>query len=295
VADVPCAGRQVQLLLHVRKLRCASVSCPRKIFAERLGPFVEAWARKTTRLRQATLAIGLSTCGEGGARLAARLAIATSPTTLLRRSMALPLPPVAPVTHLGSDDFALRRGRTSGTGLVDLRRHKVMDLLPDRQAETANAWMHAHREIEPFLRDRGGDDAAAARQGAPQAVQTADRFHLCKKLAEAVEKALARCRAGLRKEQQAQETPAACAAAAAPAPVLTADGQPYAAHQPARYERYQQVVTLRKQGLKSKELASRLGMGRRTVQSWLAHDTSPETHDHPRRHRSRFDARRGRL
>src|SRR5215469_3847660 len=79
VADLPCAGRRVQLILHVRKFRCESVSCPRKIFAERLGPFVEAWARKTTRLCQAIEAIGLSTCGEGGARLADRLGIATSP------------------------------------------------------------------------------------------------------------------------------------------------------------------------------------------------------------------------
>jgi len=61
VADLPCAGRRVQLILHVRKFRCESVSCPRKIFAERLGPFVEAWARKTTRLCQAIEAIGLST------------------------------------------------------------------------------------------------------------------------------------------------------------------------------------------------------------------------------------------
>jgi transposase len=93
--------------------------------------------------------------------------------------MALPLPPVETVTHLGIDDFALRRGRTYGTVLVDLRRHRVIDLLPDRQADTAKVWMQAHAEIEPFLRDRGGDYAAAASQGAPQAIQTADRFHLC--------------------------------------------------------------------------------------------------------------------
>jgi transposase len=164
--------------LRVRKFRCDTVSCPRKIFVERLGPFIEAWARKTTRLREEIEAIGLSTCGEVGARLADRLAIATSPTTILRRIMDLPLPLVGNVTHLGIDDFALRRGRTYGTVLVDLKRHKVLDLLPDRQAKTAQAWIEAHPEIELVSRDRGGEYAAAARQGAPQAIQTADRFHL---------------------------------------------------------------------------------------------------------------------
>ncbi len=150
--------------------------------------------------------------------------------------------------------------------------------------------MQARPEIELVSRDRGGDYATAARQGAPQAVQTADRFHLCKNLAEAVEKALARCRAELRKDQKAKETSDALSGEAAPAPLLTADGQPYTAHQTERYDRYQQVVTLHKQGMKIKEIASRIGMGRRTVQSWLAHDTYPETHYHTRRHRSRFDA-----
>jgi transposase len=178
VADVPCAGRRVQLILHVRKFRCDTATCPRKVFAERLGSFVEVRARQTTRHRQAIEAIGLATCGEGGARLADRLGMATSPTTLLRRIMALPLPSVETVTHLGIDDFAFRRGRTYGTVLVDLRRHKVIDLLPDRKAETAKAWMQARPEIELVSRDRGGDYATAARQGAPQAVQTADRFHL---------------------------------------------------------------------------------------------------------------------
>ncbi len=246
VADLPIAGRRVQLLLHVRKFRCDTVSCPRKVFAERLGSFVEAWARKTTRLREVIEAIGLSTCGEGGARLAGRLGIVTSPTTILRCVMALPLPPSAPVTHLGIDDFALRRGRTYGTVLVDLSRHTVIDLLPDRKAETAAGWMQTRPEIELVSRDRGGDYATAAREGAPQAIQTADRFHLCKNLTEAVEKVLARCRTEIRKNQKAKEkTPAIPCREAPPSPLLTADGKPYSAHQTERYDRYQQVVAER--------------------------------------------------
>lgn len=289
VADLPCAGHRVLLLLHVRKFRCDTVSCPRKVFAERLGPFIEAWARKTTRLRLAIEAIGLATCGEGGARLADRLGIATSPTTVLRCVMALPLPPVEPVSHLDIDDFALRRGRTYGTVLVDLTRHKPIDLLPDRKAETAKAWMQAREEIELVSRDRGGDYATAAREGAPQAAQTADRFHLCKNLTEAVEKALARCRAEIRKSQKAKKKPTEDVLEEEPVPAIsTSDGKPYSAHQTERYDRYQQVIALREQGAKVKDIATRVGLGKRTVQRWLKDGTYVETNYH-HRHRSRFD------
>ena len=289
MADAPCAGRHVQLILRVRKFRCDTAEYPRKIFAERLGPFIGAWARKTTRLREAIEAIGLSTCGEVGARLASRLGMATSPTTVLRRTMDVPMPAVGTVTHLGIDDFALRRGRTYGTVLVDLKLHKVLDLLPDRKAETANAWIQAHPEIKLVSRDRGGDYAAAARQGAPQAVQTADRFHLVKNLAEAVQKALACCGGEIRKDRKAEET------AVAPSPEeplpshLTSGGRLYSVHQTERYDRYQQVVALRDQGVKVQEIAKRVGLGMRTVQRWVTQGGYVETNYH-HKHRSRYDA-----
>src|SRR5215831_8142861 len=83
VADVPYAGRQVHLILRVRKFRCETTECPRRVFAERLAPFIEPWARMTTRLSQTIEAIGLATSGELGSRFAPRLGIVTSPTTIL--------------------------------------------------------------------------------------------------------------------------------------------------------------------------------------------------------------------
>jgi transposase len=172
---------------------------------------------------------------------------------------------------------------------VDLKRHKVIDLLPDRKAETAKAWMQARPEIELVSRDRGGDYAAAASQGAPQAAQIADRFHLCKNLTEAVEKALARCRAEIGKSQKAKKKPAEDTPPEPPPPaLLTSDGKPYSAHQTERYDRYQQVVVLREQGAKVKEIAKRVGLGVRTVQRWLKDGTYGETNYH-HRHRSSFD------
>jgi transposase len=178
VADLPCAGFRVQLILHVRRFFCVQIDCNRKIFTERLPAFVLPWARLTVRLCEAFQSLGLATSGELGTRLAERLAIQTSPTTILRRIMTLPTGAVKRVVELGIDDFAFRRGRKFGTILVDMQSHQTIDLLPDRKKETAATWMSMHPEIKLVSRDRGGDYASAAASGAPQAIQVADRFHL---------------------------------------------------------------------------------------------------------------------
>jgi len=43
----------------------------------------------------------------------------------------------------------------------------VIDVLPDRTAETVATWLLEHPEVEVVSRDRGGAYAEAARQGAP--------------------------------------------------------------------------------------------------------------------------------
>jgi transposase len=106
VKDLPCAGQQVQLILHVRKFFCDTAHCMRKIFAEPLPQLVALWAQMTTSLSQAIQAIGLATCGRLGARLASRLGIATSRMTRVRRVMALPTKPAEQVQCLGIDDFS---------------------------------------------------------------------------------------------------------------------------------------------------------------------------------------------
>ena len=177
-ADLACGGHQVQLILHVRKFFCTNRECPRKIFVERLTAFLQPWARLTTRLGEQIEAIGLASCGRLGARLGSRLRIETSRTSILRRVMKLPTSETDKVQHLGVDDFSFRRGRTFGTVLVDLQRHQILDLLPDRQKDTAAAWMKTHPEITHVSRDRGSEYASAASAGAPQAIQVADRFHV---------------------------------------------------------------------------------------------------------------------
>lgn len=177
VADLPCGGQQVRLLIQVRKCFCDAPDYARKIFVERLTPFVDTFARVTQRLYQIVQIIGLATGGILGVRVTDRLEIQTSRHTILRRIMALPAEPVGKVSQIGIDDFSFRRGCKFGTIIVDLRTHQVLDVLPDRTADTSAAWMGCHPEIEVVSRDRGGD-YAAARKADPGATQTADRFHL---------------------------------------------------------------------------------------------------------------------
>ncbi len=176
--DVPCGGRQVLLALTVRKFYCRNAYCSRKVFAERFPDFVEPWARMTIRHCQQITSIGLATCGKGGTRLAARLGIHTTRQTILRRIMDLPDSSAGVILFLGIDDFSFRRSYRFGTILVNLESHRVVDLLPDREAETSAAWMRQQLDLMAVSRDRGGAYASAAAQGAPQATQCADRFHL---------------------------------------------------------------------------------------------------------------------
>src|SRR6266700_2927446 len=199
--DVPCAGRRVQLVLTVRKFSCRNPYCERKVFAEHFPNFVEPWARTTIRHCQQITSIGLATCGKGGTRLAARLGIHTTRQTILRRIMALPESSAESILFLGIDDFSFRRGLRFGTLLVNLESRRVVDLLADREAETSAAWMRQHPDLKAVSRDRGGAYASAAAQGAPQATQCADRFHLLKNLGEALEDLLARHLSASRKRQ----------------------------------------------------------------------------------------------
>jgi transposase len=253
----------------------------------------------TNRLRQWIEAIARAASGEVGARLAEHLGMGVSPTTILRRLMALFTPPVGAVSVLGIDDWSFRRGRKFGTILVDLTTHATIDLLPDRSAETAAAWMRLHPEIDIVSRDRGEDYASAARLGAPQARQVADRFHLAKNLKEIVEEILARCRAEIRQaskpsgtpptvqeEQKVDQTPAL---SDQPSDSYPLAGSAHLARHAERSDRYQQLVELRNEGLTTKEIARRLDMAERTVRHWFKQGIPYENPESRRKEGNRID------
>jgi transposase len=200
------------------------------------------------------VAVGLALAGRAGSRLATKLGMAVGRSTLLRMIRALPDPPVGQVTILGVDEFALRRGRQYGTVLIDLADgHRPVDVLPGREAADFADWLRAHPGVRVICRDRAGGYADGARDGAPDAVQVADRWHLWDNLSRHVARLVAAHHTCLpepapKAADDAADEPADLSVLQCPDSVRVAKTR----------RRYRQVDGLREQGLSMRAIAHRL-------------------------------------
>jgi len=177
-ADLSSLGRGVRLELHVRRFYCRNTRCTRRTFAEPLRGLLDRHAQRTRRLAAAQRSVAVTAGGEAGTRLLTGLAMPTSADTLLRLVRSAPLPARPTPRALGVDDWALRRGRTYGTILVDLEARHVVDLLPDRTSDSLATWLRHRPSVAVITRDRSTEYARAATTAAPTALQVADRWHL---------------------------------------------------------------------------------------------------------------------
>lgn len=277
--DLPMSEWPVRLCLRVRRFRCLNPTCPQKTFAERMPAFLSVHAQRTRRLITTLCQIGLALGGEAGARLSRPLHMPASPATLLRmiRQADVSLAPSPCV--LGVDDFALRKGDTYGTLLVDLARRRPVDLLPDRTAATLADWLQKHPGIEVIARDRSTEYASGASAGAPAAQQVADRWYLLQNVRQMLERLCTRLQADLR------QLPARAAPATdtAPAPVRAdpywrthADEQRQQASRARRLQLYTEVQRLRQQGYNILQIARQLAIAHGTARKYFYPEHFPE-------------------
>lgn len=282
LADLPWQGRAVAIQVRARRFRCASAGCPRRIFTERLPEVAPPRARRTARLGGIQRHIGFALGGEPGSRLAARLSMPVSGDTLLRLIRAARLEPYLSPRVVGIDDWAWRRGQRYGTIICDLERGRVIELLPERSAETVAAWLRQHPGIEVIARDRAGVYAEGARQGAPGAIQVADRWHLLRNLGDALQGAADRHRGAVR--QAARAVAHGQSGGQEPvrsAPYSTKETQLRADRRAQRRSRYDELSRLHRSGVSAEAIAPALGMSATVARRWLRAG-GPPAHSKPR-------------
>ena len=180
----------------------------------------------------------------------------------------------------GVDDWAWRKGSNYGTIIVDLERHQVVDVLADRSAATTASWFKEHPEVEVVSRDRAGLYAEAAREGAPQARQVADRFHLLQNFRETIERQLGRYEAPIPRSRvnpdDSQATPplparSDCALTLSEQTRLMRRGR-----LAVRQQLFDEIRALFEGGNSVGEIARKLGLGRRRVERWVRRIDLPD-------------------
>lgn len=277
-ADLPVSDSAVGLRLSVRRFRCSNQACPRRTFAEPFPDLVAPYARRTDRLATAQVRTGLAVGAEPGARLLGDLRMATSPDTVLRLVHRHPAPAAETPRVLGVDDWAWRKGRAWGTILIDLERRRPVDLLPDRSAASVSAWLRDHPGVEVVARDRSTEYARAITEGAPDALQVADRWHLLHNLRQALVRHLTSVRGRLKALPGAENLPADGPRSRRRS---RAEQAVSAAARNRHLARYTEVWRLHAEdGLNILQIARALRISRTTVRKYLAADAFPERGRH---------------
>ena len=279
IADLAFGGRKLVLKLLVRKWICPEASCSRHIFAERFPELVQRYARLTDRLIKALQSAGVITNGADAALIAESFGVPTTAKNIIRRVLQLPLPSEGSVRKVGIDEWAWKKGQRYGTILVDLEKRRVVQLLAERSAETSQAWLRKHPEIDLVSRDRGKLFREAATLGAPQAKQVVDRFHLQKNFAEALEKLF-------RKQQRLLKKANRCSAGKARPAARTTVPEKVAQQRRTRHRQrvrlHKRIWKLYREGYHKEQIAQLVGVSSRSVYRALEQEAPP-----PPRRRSR--------
>ena len=190
--DLPCSGLPVRFDLKVRRWACSNPRCDRKTFIHAIPDLFEKHARRTTRLQGLVTYIACAAGGLPGQRILEQIGIQISDDTLLRslKRQAAESGHDLTATVVGIDEWSQSYKSKYGTIIVDLEKRQVIDVLETRDTDTVRAWFQAHPGIKVINRDRCSGFARAAREGAPDTIQIADRFHILDNFKDNIEQQL---------------------------------------------------------------------------------------------------------
>jgi transposase len=273
--DLPWQGNAVCFRLTVRRFFCGNTECKRKIFAEEPINVARRYRRKTSRLDDLLLQLVWKVGGESAAAIARLIGLLLSPDSALYgfkksspQTTMTKLPEV-----LGIDDFAFRRGQTYGTILIDLTTRTPVDLLPNREKVTVEKWFKEHPGAKIVSRDRSAVFADAIREGAPDAIHIADRFHLLANLMETLQTQIGKESKAIR-DVLVPKLPETMDEG----PVALTRRQQRAKEESRkrRFEKWQKVYELHGQGYFKKEIARMVDLDIHTVRKYLKSEAFPE-------------------
>ena len=264
--DLPWFSWPVQLIVQARRFFCDSPECERRIFAEPFPKALGRYARQTQRTKDSLLELSHCSSAEMAVRVAKLLGFVTSPDSLIRLQRFESFPAIFPRV-LGVDEFALRKGRTYGTLMVDLERRVPVDIFEGIAAKDLATWLQNHPQVEVLARDRAWAYRLAGQTALPQAQQVADRFHLLQNVSLALKDLL-----NSRRWQQPASS-----------------GEPGSASSESRATRskrgrWEAVRDLKDSGLSLSAIARKLGLNRKTVSKYMASDQPPEYAGRPPGH-----------
>ncbi len=279
VRDTAVGEQAVYLRTRVRRFYCVNAGCQRRTFTERLALFVPH-ARRTERLIGLQTTVGTFLGGEAGSRLLQKLRMPLCGVSLLRSLRAQATEHYATPRVLGVDDWAIKKGRSYGTILVDLEKHKVVDLLSDRSAAALELWLRNSPGVEIIVRDRSYDYMVGAGVGAPGAKQVADRWHLLHNLQEMLERWLATIYATLRRLPVAPELQGEVKKlmsrrhrTSRPTRAAKEAGE---VNRAKRLARFNEVKVLYASGMPLLTISQKLDMDRKTVRAYAYAEGFPE-------------------
>ncbi|MFE5923213.1 ISL3 family transposase [Streptomyces sp. NPDC056468] len=260
LADVAVGGRPVLIGLSVRRMFCDSPRCRRRTFAEQVDGLTVRHQRRSPLLQHLVEMAGVVLAGRGGARLLRILKVPLSRTSVLFHLMRMPLPPAAAPRVLGVDDFALYAD-VYGTLLVDADTRLPIELWAGRDSEQLAAWLPAQPGVEVVCRDGSLIYRQGITDGAPDAVQVSDRFHLWQGLSKRVGDIAAAHRGCLPAAVSEPEP------ALPPSPAAPSDQADTPARRHAK-NLFEAVHALTDTGLSLNATANQLGLNRRTARKY---------------------------